>query len=91
MIDTLSIYGTYAYTLCVTSYFFEHAGLVVHSLDKLLEISSLLGSKILVDSEVQGCLIAIGEHALRSDLTVLDMGEFDVILDMNWLSTWHAT
>ena len=58
---------------------------------RLLEVSSLLGAKIVVDFEVWNCVIAFERHELTADLTILDMGEFDVILGMKWLSTWHAT
>ena len=35
--------------------------------------------------------IAIDGHDLTIDLILLDIGNFDVILGMDWLLTWHAT
>ena len=71
----------------ITPYFVERSGLELRQLDKLLEVSSPLGSKLLTDSGIQGCVIAFGGHELTADLILLDVGEFDVILGMDWLST----
>ena len=75
----------------ITPPFVERAGLVLCQLDKVIEVSSPLGSKILTDSGVRGCVISFGGHELVADLILLDVGEFDVILGMEWLSEWHAT
>ena len=64
---------------------------MLRQLDKLLEVSSPLGSKLLTYSRVHGCVIAIGGHELVADLILSDVGKFDVTLGMEWLSEWHAT
>ena len=99
MTGTLSISGSSYYVLFdtgashsfITSYFVEHSEIVLHPLDKLLEASLSLGSKILTNLGVKGCVISIDGHELIADLIVLDVGEFDIILGMDWFSTWHAT
>ena len=62
----------------------------MHLLDKLLEVFSPLGRKTIVDSEVWDCVISFDRHGLVTDLTTLDMGKFDAILGMDWLSIWHS-
>ena len=64
---------------------------MVYLLDRLLEVFSPLGRKTIVDSEVWDCVISFDRHGLVTDLTTLDMGKFDAILGMDWLSIWHAT
>ena len=63
----------------------------MHLLDRLLEISSPFGRKTIINSEVRDCVISFDGYELITNLTLLDMGEFDTILGMDWLSTWHAT
>ena len=59
---------------------------MLRPLDKLLEVSSHLGSKIITDSEVLECVISFGGHELVADLILLNVGEFHVIFGMDWLS-----
>lgn len=47
--------------------------------------------KTTIDSIVRGFVILIGEHQLPTDLAVLNLGEFDIILGIDWLTTWHGT
>ena len=96
--NMISISGTSAYILFdfgashsfVTPCFVELVWLVMHLLDKLLEDSSPLGRKIIVDSEVRDFVISFDGHDLITNLMVLDMGEFDVMHGMDWLSICHA-
>ena len=37
------------------------------------------------------CCVVIGNHELFTDHFVIPMGEFDVILGMDWLSKYQAT
>lgn len=36
-------------------------------------------------------MISFDEHKLAANLILLDVGEFEAILGMDWLSDWHAT
>ena len=38
----------------------------------------------------KSCVIVVDGHELLADLHVLDMDDFDVILGMDWLSSYHA-
>lgn len=40
---------------------------------------------------MQGCDIVIGDHESPVGLAALDFREFDIILSMDWLTTWHDT
>ena len=39
----------------------------------------------------KSCCVVIGNHKFFTNLFVIRMGEFDVILGMNWLSKYQAT
>ena len=49
-------------------------------------MSSTLGTKVSVDLICQGCDLEISRILLTVDLRVIDMSEFDVILEMDWLT-----
>ena len=60
-------------------------GLKVETLEKLLHVSSLLGTRVSVDQICRNCELEISGILLTIDLRVMGMSEFDVILRMDWL------
>ena len=56
--------------------------LEVETLEKLLYVSSPLGTRVSVDLICWGCELEIFRILLTVDLRVMDMSEFDVILRM---------
>ena len=67
---------------CVTA-----LGLEVETLDELLYVSSLLGTKVRIDKICQNCMLEISGILFTMDLRVMDVSDFDVILGMDWLTT----
>ena len=61
-------------------------GLEVETLEKSLYVSSPLGTRVSVDLICRGCELEISEILLTVDLRVIDLSEFDVILEMDWLT-----
>ena len=61
-------------------------GLEVETLEKLLYVSSPLGTRVSVDLICRGCELEISGILLTVDLRVMNMSEFDVILRMDWLT-----
>ena len=61
-------------------------GLKVETLEKLLYVSSPLGTRVSMDMICWGCKLEISGILLTVDLRVMDMSEFDVILGMEWLT-----
>ena len=61
-------------------------GLEVETLEKLLHVSSPLGTRVSLDMICRVCELEISEILLTVDLRVMDMSEFDVILEMDWLT-----
>ena len=63
----------------------KNLGLEVETLEKLLHVSSPLGTRVSVDLICQDCELEISRILLTMDLRVMDMSEFDLILGMDWL------
>ena len=65
-------------------------GLGVEILEEPLYVSSPLRTKMSVDLMCRGCELEISRIILTVNLRVMDMSEFDVILGMNWLTTYQV-
>ena len=46
----------------ITPYFVKRTGLVLRTLDKLLKVSSPLGTRMMTDSGVRECMISVFGH-----------------------------
>ena len=53
-------------------------------------VSTPVGTKLTTDVYYKGCEITIGEMNAQADLIKLGEMEYDIILGMDWLSTYHA-
>ena len=65
----------------------ERLGLEVETSEQSLHVSSPLGTRVRVDQICRDCELDISGILLTVDLRVMDMSEFDVILEMDWLTT----
>ena len=61
-------------------------GLEVETLDEPLHVSSPLGTRVRIDEICRDCELEISGILLTVDLLVIDISDFDVILDMDWLT-----
>lgn len=69
----------------------RHATITPIPLDETLHVSTPLGRTMVADTVCRSCVIVINGHELVVDLILLDMKDFDVILGMDWLASYHAT
>ena len=65
-------------------------GLEVEALEEPLYVSSPLGIRARIMKICRGCELDISGILLTVDLRVMDMSEFDVILGMDWLTTYRV-
>ena len=65
-------------------------GLEVETLEKPLYVSSLLGIRARIGMICRGCELEIPGILLTVDLRVMDMLELDVILRMDWMTTYRV-
>jgi hypothetical protein len=54
-----------------------------------LVIATPLGSSSILEYICSGCIVSLDDVQFRVDLIMLSMTEFDVILGMDWLSSYH--
>ena len=65
-------------------------GLEVETLEELLYVSSSLGIRARIRMICRGCELEISGTLLTVDLRIMDMSEFDVILEMDWLTAYRV-
>ena len=65
-------------------------GLKVEALEEPLYVSSSLGIRVRIWMICRGYELDISGILLTMDLRVMDMSEFDVILGMDWLTTYRV-
>ncbi|XP_070032533.1 uncharacterized protein [Nicotiana tomentosiformis] len=73
------------------------SSLFVHFLDVPREflgtpiyVSTHMGDSLVVDWIYRSCMVTFCGYDTRADLLLLDMTDFEVILGMDWLSSYHA-
>ena len=65
-------------------------GLDVEVLEEPLYVSSPLGIRARIGMICHGCELEISGILLTVDLRVMDMSKYDVILGMDWLTTYRV-
>ncbi|XP_069146964.1 uncharacterized protein [Solanum lycopersicum] len=79
--------STYSY---VSTYFSPSLDILCESLDLPIRVSTPVGDSVVVDRVYRLCTVTLMGYDTHADLKVLDMIDFDVILGMDWLSSYHA-
>ena len=64
----------------------KELALEVETLEKSLNVSSPLGTRVRIDQICRDCELEISGILLTVDLRVMDISEFDVIIGMDWLT-----
>ena len=70
------------------------AGLLSMSIDNMdfdLFVATPLGESIVVNQILRDCCVMIGYKEITVDLVHLGLQDFDVILGMDWLASYHAS
>ena len=62
----------------------------LETLEKSLHVNSPLGIKARIGMICRGCELEISGTLLTVDLRIMDMSEFDVILGMDWLTSYRV-
>ncbi|XP_070054428.1 uncharacterized protein [Nicotiana tomentosiformis] len=79
--------STYSY---MSSYFASYLVMPRDSLSAHVYVFIHVGDSIIVDSVYHSCVVSIRSFETRVDLLLLDMVDVDVILGMDWLSSYHV-
>ena len=65
--------------------------LLPETFDDLLSVATPLGDSSVLELICRRCTVTLDEFQFCVDLIVLPMSEFDVILGMDWLSSYHVS
>ena len=71
--------------------FLDRFQIETHPLGGRMRVSFPAGDLLVSDRVVRVSRVLIGGHEFPADLVALDMRDFDVVLDMDWLSRHRAT
>ncbi|RVX00506.1 Transposon Ty3-G Gag-Pol polyprotein [Vitis vinifera] len=66
-------------------------GMPIDNMDFDLFVATPLGDSVVVNKTIRDCCVMIGYKEMTVDLVLLDLQDFDVILGMDWLATYHAS
>ncbi|KAJ0591942.1 putative nucleotidyltransferase, Ribonuclease H [Helianthus annuus] len=65
-------------------------GLIASKLDIPYSIELANGKLVETNEVIRGCVIELGEHEFTLDLLPVELGSFDVVVGMDWLSSIKA-
>ncbi|XP_070049830.1 uncharacterized protein [Nicotiana tomentosiformis] len=79
--------STYLYVSSLFAHFLDipHEFLGTH-----VYMSTPVGDSVVVDWIYRSCVVTFCGYETRSDLLLLDMTDFEVIMGMDWLSPYHV-
>ena len=66
-------------------------GMSIYNMDFDLFVATPLGESIVVNKILRDCYVMIGYREMPVDLVLLGLQDFDVILGMDWLASYHAS
>ncbi|GJT52125.1 putative reverse transcriptase domain-containing protein [Tanacetum coccineum] len=58
--------------------------------DTVYHVELADGKSVAIDTIFRGCTLNLQNHPFRIDLIPIELGSFDVIIEMDWLSEYHA-
>nr|GEU75463.1 hypothetical protein [Tanacetum cinerariifolium] len=74
----------------VSTAFSSLIDIIPTTLDHGYDVELADGRIILVNTLIRGCTLNFLNHPVNMDLMPVEMGSFDVIIGMDWLSKYHA-
>ncbi|GKE15011.1 putative reverse transcriptase domain-containing protein [Tanacetum coccineum] len=86
----LILFDTGADRSFVSTAFSSLIGIIPTTLDHGYDVELADGRIIWVNTLIRGCTLNFLNHPVNIDLMPVEMGSFDVIIGMDWLSKYHA-
>ena len=71
--------------------FADLLGMPIDNMDFDLFIATPFGDFVVVNKILKDCCVMIGYREMTVDLVLFDLQDFDVILGMDWLASYHAS
>ena len=60
-------------------------------MDYDLSVATPMGDSLVCNSVLKSCVIQIEDRVMLANLILMDMYDYDVIFEMNWLAAYHAS
>ncbi|XP_070032602.1 uncharacterized protein [Nicotiana tomentosiformis] len=79
--------STYSY---VSSLFAPFLGVSRETLGTPVYVSTHMGDSVVVNQIHRSCIVIFCGYETGADLLLLEMTDFEIILGMDWLSSYHA-
>ncbi|XP_076887175.1 uncharacterized protein LOC143537251 [Bidens hawaiensis] len=89
--DLYVLFDTGATHSVVSQLFAKHLKVVPSLLDTALVITTPMGETTIISHVYLNCPLVVGNVVGKTDLLPMQMGDFDVILGMDWLTMHRAT
>ncbi|XP_076906145.1 uncharacterized protein LOC143562134 [Bidens hawaiensis] len=89
--DLYVLFDTGATHSIVSQLFAKHLRVVPSPLDTALAISTPTGETSIITHVYQNCPLVVGNVVRKADLLPMKIGDFDVILGMDWLTMHRET
>ncbi|KAJ0524657.1 putative nucleotidyltransferase, Ribonuclease H [Helianthus annuus] len=89
--DIYVLFDTGATHSIVSQVFARHLKIVPSLLDHALVISTPMGNPTVITHIYRDCPLVVGNFVRKANLYPMQMGDFDVILGMDWLAMHRAT
>ncbi|GKD62132.1 putative reverse transcriptase domain-containing protein [Tanacetum coccineum] len=86
----LILFDTGADRSFVSTAFSSLIDIIPTTLDHGYDVELAYGKIIWVNTLIRGCTLNFLNHPFNIDLMPVDIGSFDVIIGMDWLSKYHA-
>ena len=74
----------------VTPYIAVKFGVSPKTLSEPFSVSTLIGDPVIARQVYRKCPVKVSQKVTSADLVKLEMVDFDVILDMDWLHSFYA-
>ncbi|GKC01470.1 putative reverse transcriptase domain-containing protein [Tanacetum coccineum] len=70
--------------------FSEYLNIIPTTLDTVYHVELANRKSVATDTILRGCTLNLQNHPFNIDLIPIELGSFDVIIGMDWLSKYHA-
>ncbi|GKB45131.1 putative reverse transcriptase domain-containing protein, partial [Tanacetum coccineum] len=89
-IELLRIWGCYTDRSFISTAFSSLINIAPTLLENCYDVELANGKLVGIDTIIRGCTLNFLDHPFNIDLMPVELGSFDVIIDMDWLRRCHT-
>nr|GEY90575.1 retrotransposable element Tf2 [Tanacetum cinerariifolium] len=84
------LFDTVADRSIMSTAFSSLINIVITLLENSYDVELADGKIVRVDTIIRGCTLNFLNHPFNNDIIPVELGSFDIIIDMDWLRRYHA-